>query len=760
MATSVTPLADINKAVPFRGGCNTAIETDLLPFGAYSMVQNMRGLHPGMMQRKGCRKQHTTNDGINEVVTLFQFSKGKKTERHLYAQMGDGDVLDATTEPPGITTGAFGTEVFSGASGQIPASWSVINDMVLYSNGVDQHQISPGNDPYVSQVIVYKGTGAIPNIPTMGEDYTEQATDGLTTTVVVLDSLATLGTDYDCIFIRTTLPATSFKFVVSAANGSAAVAGLKYFNGAFTDVTGLSDGTAVTGATFAQNGSWSWTQPTDEIPHYMFNECGFWYQLYLSTGALDSEVELSSIYYNTGWQAIVNVWDGVPIDVTETQFYDASLTAYSTYGCVNIDVGLMQTDDKVNIASASNICGFYVDVGATPNATASTTISDVKYWNGAALASVTGLIDGTAGFSHSGWVTFNRPTAGQPRQFQNTGYYAHWFEITVDKAISSGVKLGIQVMPFFDIAEYGTKGLACIAWKDRALYVWDRYPVDICVSAKSRPLTLNGTDFCYLERPGDGRLNKVVAWKKFYNDLMVWQEELGTNGGCLTIYEGYSPDTFGKFVVSTRFGTFNAKSAIVVEGVRLGENKVEDRPICVAFFLSHLGVCMSDGRSVVVISQDIANYFDPTKDECIRNGYEHKMWLAYDSTYHVLRIGLVSGALATDCNIFPVYDLTDKCWYFDVLTQPFACVTDIQAGSGDVTVLQMAGGINDGQIYQTNYGNNDVATPIDAFIMQELDGSGALLDLREIIVRTKAAQGNLVITPYVNGVAQPSKTIP
>jgi hypothetical protein len=760
MATSVTPLADINKAVPFRGGCNTAIEPDLLPFGAYSMVQNMRGLHPGMMQRKGCRKQHTTADGSNEVLTLFQFSKGKTTERHLYAQMGDGDVLDATTEPPGITTGAFGTEVFSGSTGQIPASWSVINDHLLYSNGVDQHQVSPGTDPHIEQIIIYKGTETIPNIPTMGEDYTEQATDGLTTTVVALDSLATLETDYDCIFVRTLLPATSIKFVVSAANGSAAVAAANYWNGAWTALSGFTDGTAVTGATLAQNGSMSWTAPADEIPHYMFNECGFWYQIYLSSGALDAEVEVSSIYYNTAWQPLQNVWDGIPIDITEAQYYDASLTSYATYGCVNIDVGLMQTDDKINIACATNICGFYVDVGATPNTTASTTISDVKFWNGAALASVTGLVDGTAGLSHSGWVTFNRPTTGQPRQFQNTGYYAHWFEITVDKALSAGILIGIQVMPFFDLAEFGTAGLVNIAWKDRALYVWDRFPVDICVSAKSRPLTLNGSDFCYLERPGDGRLNKVVAWKKFYNDLMVWQEELGTNGGCLTIYEGYSPDTFGKFVVSTRYGSFNAKSAIVVEGIRLGENKVEDRPICIAFFLSHAGVCMSDGRSVVIISQDIANYFDPTKDECIRNGYEHKMWLAHDATYNVLRIGLVSGSTATECNIFPVYDLTDKCWYFDSLAQPFACVTDIQAGSGNVTVLQMAGGCADGYVYQTNYGDDDVTTTIDSYITMELDGSGALLDLRELIVRIKSGQGNLTVTPVVDGVEQTAKTIP
>lgn len=759
MATEVKPITDINKAIPFRGGCNTAIEPSLLPFGSYSMVQNFRQVHPGMQQRKGCRLQHTAPDGSNGVLTLFQFSKGRVAERHLYAQMSDGDVLEATSMPPLVTTGAFGSEVFSGATGQIPASWGVINDMLLYSNGVDQVQVYPGLDSYIDQVVVYKGGGTIPVIPVIGEDFTEQAIDGLTTTAVVLDSLGTLA-EFDCVFIRVPVGATSLKFTVSLPNGTAAAAQVKYWNGAWTAVSGFTDGTAAGGATLAQSGEMAWTKPTDEIPHYLYNECGMWLQLSLASGALDSEVEVTAIQYNAPWQSLINMWDGLAVDVSEVQFYDQSAGTYYTYGCVNIDVGSMTTSDIINIAAATNICAIYVDVGQTPNTTASTTVSDVKYWDGSALQSVTGLVDGTGGLSHSGWITFARPTGSRQRQFNNTGYFAHWFQIIVDKTLSLTVKLAIRVMPFFDLAENGTEAIATAVWKDRALYVWKRYPVDIFVSAKSRPQNLNGLDYCILERPGDGRLNPVVAIAKFYNDLMVWQSEKGTNGGCLTIYEGYSPDTFGKFVVSSKYGTFNAKSAVVVEGVRLGENKVEDRPISIAFFLSHAGVCKSDGRSVVVISDDIANYFDPTKEECIRNGYENEMWLAHDATFNVLRIGLVSGTSATVPNIFPVYDIQDKTWSFDVMAQPLSCVTDIEAGSGNVTVLQMAGGIGDGSVYQVNYGDNDVATAIDAYAMMELDGSGATLDLREVIVRTKSGQGNLVITPYVDGVAQPSKTIP
>lgn len=758
MPTEVKPLTDLNKAVPFQGGCNTVLEPDLLPFGTYSMVQNMRQVHPGMQQRKGSIAQHTTPDGGNGVVTLFQFTKGRVDEKHLYAQMSDGDVLEATSAPPLITTGVFGPEVFSGSAGQIPASWGVINDQMLFANGVDQVQIYPGLDSYVDQVVVHKGSGTIPIIPTLGVDYTEQATDGLTTTAVILDSLSTLAA-YHCVFVRVPVSATSLKWTVSLANGTAAVAQVKYWNGAWTGVSGFSDGTAVAGAAFAKSGSMSWTKPTDEIPHYMYNEAGIWLQISLSSGALDSEVEVTSVQYNAPWQNMINLWDGYPVDISEAQFYDASATTHYTYGSVNIDVGSATISDILNVSCATNVCGIYVDPGVTPNTTAATTISDVKYWNGTALASVSGLVDGTSGFSKPGWITFTKP-ASQPRQYNNSGYYAHWFQLITDKTLSLTVKLAVRYMPVFDIAESGTEAICCAVWKDRALYVWKRFPVDIAVSAKSRPQILNGLDFTYLERPGDGRLNNVVAMRKFYNDLMVWQMEKGPSGGCLTIYEGYSPATFGKFVVSTKYGTFSDKTVCVVEGVRLGENKVEDRPISVGFFLSHAGVCKSDGRSVVLVSDDIANFFDPTKAECIRNGYEDKMWLEYDATFRVLRIGLVSGNSATDCNIFPVYDIKDKTWSFDVLAQPFSCIADVEADSGDVTVLQLAGGQDDGTVYQTNITDDDVDTAIDSFAMMELDGSGATLDLRELIIRTKSGQGALVVTPYVDGVAQPSKTIP
>ncbi|MCK5612249.1 hypothetical protein KAR91_60820, partial [Candidatus Pacearchaeota archaeon] len=110
----------------------------------------MRGKHPGFKKRPGQRKLHDTADGTNQVMTLYQFKKSRIDETHFYAQFSDGDVLESTNDPPTVATAAvFGTnEAHSGttkANGMTPASWGNVDDILLYSNGVDQHQVYAGD---------------------------------------------------------------------------------------------------------------------------------------------------------------------------------------------------------------------------------------------------------------------------------------------------------------------------------------------------------------------------------------------------------------------------------------------------------------------------------------------------------------------------------------------------------------------------------------------------------------------------------------
>jgi hypothetical protein len=528
----------------------------------------------------------------------------------------------------------------------------------------------------------------------------------------------------------------------------------------------MTDGTiASAGKTLGQSGSMTWAAPADEIPHYMYNQCGFWYRLSLASGALDTEVEVSSIQYNTTWKAIQNVWDGYPIQAIEVSVYDQSAAIYKTYGGAQVVANAATSSDIFYFNSADPIVGFYLDVGETPNTTGTTAVNAVNYFDGATFTAVSGLYDGTDGLSKSGWVTFGRQAAVQPRQFNDSKYFSYWYSFTVDKTLSATVQFAIDVMPYFRISEFGSEGLCNVAWKDRMLYVFARYPNDIVVSAKHQPMVINGDDYTILDRPGDGRANRVICMKRIYNELLVWQEEKGVDGGCLTLYQGYSPETFGKMIVSTRYGTFSSKTAVVVDGIRMNINAVENPPVSVAFFLSHFGVFICDGKTIELISDSpastIQNYFDPTTSVCIRDGYESKMWLSYDPSAHCLRLGLVSGASATLPNVFPVYDIEDRAWSFDGPAQEFSCFQNVEAASGSVTSVQVAGGIDDGLVYQSNYGTDDVSTAIDAYATMELDAEGMNFNIEEMVLRTKVqSAGSCTVTPSLNGVAATAFSLP
>jgi len=766
----LTPLTPI-KGKPAQGGCVTVRNAAQLPFGSYSMVQNIRGKHPNFIKRPGQRKLHSTADGSNEVLSLYQFRKSRVDEKHFYAQMSDGDILEATNDPPTVTTGAFGSEVFDGGANHIPASWSNHADKLIMSNGVDQHQIYCGTGSYIEKFMVHKRTSgsAQRDIPVEGEDYSVEVSNNRSGTAI-LDGLKHSGSDLHYVYIRTPVPVTGFYMDVDTPNTATATMSVDYFNGVnttkWTAVANLSDGTASGGIPLSQSGNITFDEQSDVVSVYQFSSCGFWYVISFSAD-LSATVRIKYVTFQANFQDISNVWDGVITPAIECQVRIKS-TDYNAqwfvYGSGAVDLNNMDSG-KLMIASADPVEGVYFDVGATPTPDADNISVGIKYYNGSAFVSTTNFYDGTMvsnnSLKKSGWLTFNRADA-QPFQFNATQYLAYWYEVTFSGAITSAMVVAIYTMPYFDITDLGISQCSTV-WKNRAVYSFDEYGAYLYLSKAGKPLVLNGTDYGIL-RAGDGRNNKNVAMKSYKDQLMVWQEEKGVEGGCVTLFSGSTPANITRSVLSTRIGTMNAKSVEVVEGVETATadtaTALEEKIATLVFFLSVRGVCVSNGYTISIISDDIQNYFDPTKDECIRRGYEDKMWLKYDSAFGVLRIGLVSGSLATKANIFPVYDLADKTWSFDELGQKFACFAEIEAGSGNIPTLQVAGGQEDGTVYQSNYDLNDVAESIHSYIQIELNYNGEVLNLREFLIRFEAMEyGEVVLEFLKNNIHQMYKTV-
>lgn len=730
-----------DSAVPLRGGVITAVEKPVLEFGRFSRMKNLRNEHPGLSQRKGMKRQHATADGNNTVLSLYQFRKAAYgAERHLYAQMSDGDVLEASAEPPAVSTGVFGSQVFDGAANQIPASWATLKDVLLFANGRDRQQIFPGNQAPILNLFV------------AGKDYTAEATDESSATAAEFF----IGTTQFAL-VRTMVPADRLIFTVSTPNQNTASISVKYWrsDGSWQSVTGLSDGTAVSGKTLAQSGTISWTMPTDEIHKLEYGASGFWY-LIGANASLSVSTAVSELRYSAPWQPIQNVWDGVPQYAIEVRVEGTG--QWLVYSAGAVDIGGLAAGKKIMVAFTDPVNGIHFDPGETPNTPpGSGTFWTIKYWDGAAWQSVGATTDNTMKLTQAGWVTFARQAA-QP--YNASGQYtAYWYEISFGADIAEDTVVAIQGMPFFDIGDLGN-GYCVAAWKDRAVYSFDRYGSYIYVSAKDSPMVLNGADFGILQA-GDGRRNRIVAMQKFYNELLVWQEELGEEGGCITLFEGYSPGTFGKIVLSSRIGAMNAKSVAVVDGV-LTATATDETIKTLAFCLSRYGVCAIDGRTVSIISDDIQNYFDPSRPECIRRGYESQMWLQHDATANVLRLGLVSGAQATAPNVFPVYDLTTKTWSFDTPAVPISCMTNVEPGSsGDSTLVQVGGGHGNGRIYLLNAGQDDDGEPIESELGIALNYRGQVIALQRLVVRCKAQnQGAIKLEVHENEILRAEKLLP
>jgi hypothetical protein len=506
-------------------------------------------------------------------------------------------------------------------------------------------------------------------------------------------------------------------------------------------VSGLSDGTSAASTTLAQTGAVTWTFPTDLMPKYAFGSCGFWYQIRFSA-QLDATVRISMATFTAPWQSLQNVWNGAVQYGVEVHVEGSG--TYEVYAAGAVDIDSLTAGKKVYVAFTDPVEGIYLDPGGTPTTTGNS-IATLKYWDGDSWVSVGTPTDGSSGLSQAGWVTFPR-CAAQPLQLHTSIYSAYWYEITWASAMAADTVIAITGAPYFDIDDLGNGACNCV-WKDRACYTFDRWGSYIYVSSSDAPMILNGSDYGILQA-GDGRSNRVVAMRRFYNEMMVWQQEKGVEGGCVTLFEGYSPSTFGKLVLSSKIGAMNNKSVAVVDGV-LTATASDESIKTLAFFLSRYGVCVCDGTSISIISDDIKDYFDPVHTNCIRYGYENEMWLEHDPMDNVLRIGLVSGATATLPNVFPVFDLVTKTWSFDTPAQELSCLATIEPGSGQAPIVMVAGGVDDGTIYQTNYGTADVSTAIRAFIEMVLNHKGRVINLRELLVRMGSQpSGSIALVAY------------
>jgi hypothetical protein len=689
-------------------------------------------------------------------ISIYQYIKAASLndagiyEKHTFITRRNGEVVHLDHDPPTPSPG-LGSVIFdAGANLTIKPSWGNINNLLIYSDGYSQHQIWTGDREKIKAAFLV--------VPASGADIWEKVVDdigGVTTAATIPNIVA----NTNGIFVCTQTPARAFHFLIGSAQTGVMTAVIKNYTLAsgFVDSTIPSDTTQDTGRSFYKDGSIEFNISGAEAPTDMYGISGYWYQITANNNASTTFTIQRIEYSNPDFSSLENVWDGALIEIIEAQvFYptDGVVTeAYYTYPASLVTISELPATGYIYMATIDEVAAFVIDVGVTPNTAATRTISKLQYWTGIVWADIVPFTDETSCFTNSGRIKVNTQVTSQPYRFNGAQLATFWYRIKPTAAISDTCSIGISYVPRLRAlsSEFGAVGMCNAVWKDRAIYVFERYPSDLYVTGGGTPNVLNGNDFGILSA-GDGRKNKIVCMKKFHNELMVWQSEHGQEGGSLTLFEGYSPATFGKLVLSSKVGGISAAACVVVDGSAAAPTRRDDMVQTRAYWVSHYGFFMSDGRTVQRISDDIQNYFDQRNPECLRRGFEAESWAQYDSSDNVVRFGIVSGNSSDICNVFPVYDVTTGTWTFDAYEEEneIISMTEADAESGDVSVLQI--GCSLGKYFLMNTGLNDDGFGIDSICRVQMNNTAALIDLEEVWVRMLVqASGVCTFAVYENG---------
>lgn len=752
----------------------------------------------------------TFSDDVPHLVSLYQYQQIRSETSETIACFSNGDIISSNVTPP-ITRGDVRTDaVYGDNSGYYPysdglptaggpgnlaamtpsydskwgffayrptgineytldwdhsyQSWvntyttkysfGVLDDILILANGVGLAKFYGGSGGQPAKASLFIETPADGDTGVFRDDWD---TTGIT--------VSHWGDQTSEIYIFTPILCGEFEVTVVTPQSAAATLLAYYWDGSgwqLSDSDYLLDETESSGKSMAVSG----TIKSNEIlsnnqPQRFYGLSGYWVKFKWSANPSSFSAKFKAKY---SFQTLTNVWDGTLQDVIETKFFDASAGAsgvYYTYASTAIDVSLMTSSDYVYFATYDIPVQVFIDIGSTPNTGDPVGTLSFQYWDGDQWLTWTVISDGTSGLIQSGFVKLDTSSVtstllgSQKRSFQGSSLNLHWFRMAISQTCGDDLRISMSYEPYLTLDSFGDNVNCCCVFKERAVYSFDKFSSWLYITRNGTVNVLNGSDYAVLQA-GDGRRNKIVAMRKFQNELMVWQEEKGTDGGCLTLFEGYSPTSFGKLLLSSKYGTLNADTVVVIDGA-YEASRTDYRTATVAYFLSNYGVFMTDGQTVTMISQAINNYFDPTHADCIRNGYQQKCWLSHDPTHHVLRMGIVSGSSATEPNIFPVYDLMTKRWSFDAFAaHTITAMCEVSGDTSNSAVqVAMIAGTQESDIFNASSSNlsDESTTAIDMQVRIEFNASGHLMDLREIAIRMKKqSAGNATFKVYENGV--------
>lgn len=512
-------------------------------------------------------------------------------------------------------------------------------------------------------------------------------------------------------YVASTRPIEGFKPYVATANASAAtVEGFYWASGKWNSLLSVVDGTSAGGKTLAQTGSISFTSTVSTAKPKVINGVyAYWYLITFI--GIDATTTISYVTLDAAFQAIVDIWDGIPHSIAAfyrytTQYIDESTNVlaedYVSGDTLSYsNVGTLTSAQYIIVGFAQRVTGINFEL-VSGQVNAVSTIMSIYYWNGSAWTSVGNISDGTkqgtASFAKSGYVTWDAPS--EAVEFKNSisnSELWYYYKVQFNATLTASVYIDkITAIP----AQKTLKGYAYpVMWQNRIWYLNEKSHhknAGLC-SAQYTVCVFNGLDSTTLYFGGDEEvLCGATLFTRFgssvYDNLVVLKRNE------VWLVDGQSPSNYIKYQISDNYGCVAPST---LKSCDMGYEIVPGITKHVLIWQSSKAIVLYDGNTIVPISADIENYFDPLKSECINSSYVHLSQSFYDDTKYEYHWLFYSGSTPTLKEW--VYDLRQKKWY------------EINRGTGKAIIMgyqardtsgnaYMFGGIDTGYIERLEYG--------------------------------------------------------
>jgi hypothetical protein len=484
------------------------------------------------------------------------------------------------------------------------------------------------------------------------------------------------------LYVASTRPLSAIKpYIVVANTTVAGCVGYEWNGVSWSGLGSLVDGTldvATSTKTLARTGSISFTSTVTTSKVKIINENLAYYYYFVFSG-IDTTTSLSQITVKAPVQALVDLWDGIPRQVYSFFKYTSAYEDYSTNvyaldydssdATTYVSMGSLTSSQHLYGGFNERLMGVKVYLGETSvNTTAC--VCYVDYFTGGVWVSVGVIDDGTSvagvSFARTGSITWNAPSptveftssvGGSPQWF----YYRIRFSGTLSATVRLDHIAGIPVQT--DLRPYRYPTL----WQNRLWLLNDQSNNKNTAigSSYGTVCVFNGQDSGILMFGG---MKDVVCAASLFTRYggSIYENMVVCKSGETYLIDGVSftgdANGSGGYVVYKISRTRGCIAPLTMRVCDTGYEVAPGLTKHTLIWLSSSGVVMFDANSMIEVSNDIGDRFEPKSSTCMNTTISDKSASFYDSSlggYHLM----IPTGISTYPNEEWVYDVVRKKWF-------------------------------------------------------------------------------------------------